>query len=113
MLLIYCVPLDLFDKIQHLPNKQVGRSGGTGRAGHGCWGGCLKKSVRTLVIKENRLCKGKVKITQKEKNEENILKGREGDESARPEMEAGVEEELYLRRGKEKKTIYGRRKPDI
>lgn len=52
-----------------------------------------------LVIKENRLRQGKEKNAQEDNVESR--EGEKGNEGARPKMEAGVEEELYLSRKKE------------
>lgn len=57
------------------------------------------KDVRMLVIKENRLRQGKEKNAQEDNVESR--EGEKGNEGARPKMEAGVEEELYLSRKKE------------
>lgn len=46
--------------IRAMPNK-LGRTRGMGRDKSGSCGGYLKKDVKTLIIKEKRVCQGKEK----------------------------------------------------
>lgn len=58
-----------------MPNE-LGRTGGMGRDRCGGWGGYLKKDVKTLIIKENGLCRGKEKDFQKVKTRKIMLKAK-------------------------------------
>jgi len=70
--------------------------------------GCKETCYNRELSNQREECSGA-------KNEEDKLKAEEekGNERARPKMEAGVEEELYLSREKKNKSVYGRTKPNI
>lgn len=79
-------------------------------------GRIFEEGYKETCYKENRLYQGNKKGAQKEKMRKiDTLKAEERKTMREqdPKMEAGVEEELHLSRKKEKKTIYGRKKPDI